>query len=93
MEARLLKQSPSTLRKVIASKLAATKNLSHYHCAEALSTNILFSSVSTLAGFSGHANYCAANAAIDTWAEHAIVKGLPMLAIQWGAWHSIGEWA
>ena len=43
------------------------------------------------AGFSGHANYCAANAAADAIAGEESAKGLTHAAIQWGAWSSIGE--
>lgn len=91
VEARLLSQTPTSLRRVLAPKLSATKNLANVKCLEALVTDVLFSSVSSLAGFSGHANYCAANAALDTFAEYAVLKGLPTLAVQWGAWHSVGE--
>jgi NAD(P)-dependent dehydrogenase (short-subunit alcohol dehydrogenase family) len=88
VEARLLKQSPSTLRNVIAPKIAAAKNTASPF---AISTNIFFSSVSSLVGFSGHANYCATNAALDTYAELVALSGLPALAIQWGAWSGVGE--
>ena len=42
------------------------------------------------AGFSGHANYCAANASMDAIAAHNAARGLPDLAVQWGAWSSTG---
>ncbi len=43
------------------------------------------------AGFSGHANYCAANASADAIAGAESAKGLPHAAVQWGAWSSVGE--
>ena len=46
-----------------------------------------------LAGFSGHANYCAANAALDAMGEASSVQGLPHVSVQWGAWSSVGECA
>ena len=46
-----------------------------------------------LAGFSGHANYCAANAALDAMGEASSLQGLPHVSVQWGAWSSVGECA
>lgn len=43
------------------------------------------------AGFSGHANYCAANAIVDMQAESFMSRGIPSTAVQWGAWSSVGE--
>lgn len=42
------------------------------------------------AGFSRHANYCAANAAVDAMADTAATQGLPHTAVQWGAWSAVG---
>lgn len=47
--------------------------------------------VGLCAGFAGHANYCAANAAVDAIAEHVSGIGLPWLSVQWGAWSGVGE--
>lgn len=91
MEARLLKQTPGTLRAVIAPKLGAAQNIGAAVAAAAVSQTLLFSSVSSLAGFSAHANYCAANAAVDALAGHEAARGLPSLAVQWGAWSAVGE--
>ena len=91
MEARLLRQTPSTLRAAIAPKLAAAQNLGGACAHAALGFTLSFSSVSSLAGFSGHANYCAANAAVDAHAAHAAAQGLPSLAVQWSAWSAVGD--
>ncbi len=91
VEARLLKQTPGTLRAVIAPKIGAMQNIGAAAAAAAVSQALMFSSVSSLAGFSGHANYCAANAAVDALAGHAAARGLPSLAVQWGAWAAVGE--
>ena len=43
-----------------------------------------------ITGFSGHANYCAANAAVDAMAACRAAQGLPDTAVQWGAWSAVG---
>lgn len=91
VEARLLKQTPSTLRAVIAPKIGAMQNIGEAALPAAVAQTLLFSSVSAIAGFSGHANYCAANAAVDALAGHDAARGLPCLAVQWGAWAAVGE--
>ena len=90
MQAALLRQSPNTLRAVIAPKLCGIEHLAWPSGILPLTFSILFSSVSSIAGFSGHANYCAANASLDTYAKHKAACGLPALSMQWGAWTSVG---
>ena len=46
----------------------------------------LFSSVSSLLGGGGQANYVAANAAMDAWAAGAQATGWAAQSVQWGAW-------
>ncbi|KAK9841775.1 hypothetical protein WJX81_002144 [Elliptochloris bilobata] len=55
-----------------------------------LAWSATFSSVSALAGFSGHADYCAANAVADALASSAAERGITALSVQWGAWSSVG---
>ena len=88
--ARLLKQTPGTLRRVLAPKVGGAANLACASLALPLAWSAAFSSLSALAGFSGHADYCAANAAVDALALGAAARGLPALSVQWGAWRSVG---
>lgn len=51
---------------------------------------VLFSSVASLLGAAGQANYVAANAALDSWAAAATSAGQACTSIQWGAWAQAG---
>ena len=90
VHAALPRQTPNTLRAVIAPKLCGVGHVAWPSGILPLAFSILFSSVSSIAGFSGHANYCAANASLDTYAEHHTACGLPTLSVQWGAWSIVG---
>jgi hypothetical protein len=91
VSAGILKQSVKSMRAVISPKLGAAEHMSRMCDISPLAFNVLYSSVSSIAGFSGHANYCAANAALDKFAGHSALCGLPTMAVQWGAWSSIGK--
>ena len=93
VEARLPQQTLRTLRQAMAPKLGAVQNCLDASPADPLAVSLLFSSVSSIAGFSGHANYSAANAALDAFAHQQAAAGVRTAAVQWGAWTSVGEWA
>ncbi len=56
------------------------------HCHDIIMKLIALSA----AGFAGHANYCVANAAVDSMAAAWTTQGHPAVALQWGAWASVG---
>jgi len=89
-EARLLKQTPQTMRTAAAPKLDAFRQCALAAPGAPLAVNLLFSSVSSVTGNSGHANYAGSNAALDAIAEERSHMGTPIVAVQWGAWASVG---
>lgn len=91
VEARLPRQTLRTLRQVVAPKMGAVQRCLDAAPADPLSFSVLFSSVSAIAGIGGQANYCAANAALDAFAAQQAAAGSSTVAVQWGAWHSVGE--
>jgi len=93
-------QTLSSLRTVAAPKLGAgtttttsalPAGLSHLSASRSpLQHIVLFSSVATLVGAAGQANYVAANAALDGWAAGARGAGVVATSMQWGAWAAAG---
>lgn len=80
------KQSAASLRISFAPKLASTLAVHRSAAVLPVSQLLLFSSIASLLGSLGQANYAAANAALEGWVVAAGSQGLNGVAIQWGAW-------
>ena len=85
-DATLSNQTLAGIRAVFAAKVlpvAAWRRALAAHPATAV---VLFSSVASLLGAPGQANYSAANAALDAAAQRAQTAGSMAASVQWGAW-------
>ena len=84
-------QSAAGLRDALAPKVAALTAMGSAIGLLPLQHVALFSSVASLLGTAGQANYAAANAGLDAWAAAQQAAGGVATAVQWGAWSSTGE--
>lgn len=73
------------MRKVMAPKAHGAWLLHEHTKAAELDCFVMFSSVSSILGNPGQANYAAANAFLDSLAHHRHASGLPALVVNWGA--------
>jgi acyl carrier protein len=76
--------------RVIAPKVQGAENLDHLVRGMPLDYFIMFSSVTTLIGNPGQANYVAANAYMEGLARRRRQKGLAALAVAWGPISDVG---
>lgn len=89
-DATLLQQTPDHFVKVMAPKIKGAANLHELSLDLPLDFFILFSSMASMLGSVGQANYGAANAFMDHLAHYRRRSGLPALSINWGGWSDIG---
>jgi hypothetical protein len=59
----------------------------------AAGNTLLFSSLASMLGSGGQANYVAANGWLDSWAVGAVNRGQSATSVEWGAWSGGGGMA
>jgi epothilone polyketide synthase D len=87
----LLQLTRERLRAVLAPKIAGAWNLHKLTEHRALDFFVLFSSLASLLGSPGQANYAAGNAFLDGLAHYRRERRLPGLSINWGPWADVGQ--
>ena len=78
------------LEKVMKVKVQGAWNLHQLTFEQSLDFFVMFSSVASVFGSLGQANYAAANAFLDSLAHYRKNIGKPALSINWGAWSDGG---
>jgi acyl transferase domain-containing protein/acyl-CoA synthetase (AMP-forming)/AMP-acid ligase II/NADPH:quinone reductase-like Zn-dependent oxidoreductase/acyl carrier protein len=86
----VLNLDAESFRKVLAPKVLGAWNLHSLTADFPLDFFVVFSSVASVLGSPGQANYSAANAFLDGLAHERRSQGLPCLSINWGPWAEVG---
>jgi len=86
----LIQLDVERFNKVMAPKMHGAWNLHRQTQGDPLDFFVLFSSVSSVVGNPGQANYVAANAFLDALAHYRRSQSLPALTVNWSALKEVG---
>ncbi len=86
----IVNQTKEQFKRVLDIKMSGAWHLHQLTLQHELDFFVLFSSVSSLMGSFGQANYAAANTFLDGLAHYRKSQGLPALSINWGIWTGVG---
>jgi acyl transferase domain-containing protein/D-arabinose 1-dehydrogenase-like Zn-dependent alcohol dehydrogenase len=89
-DALLTQMDEEKMRKVWAPKVQGAWNLHTQTLDLELDHFVMFSSISSVFGTGGQANYASANTVLDSLAAYRRANGLPGLAISWGYLGQVG---
>ncbi|MEB4211545.1 type I polyketide synthase [Mycobacterium sp. 94-17] len=89
-DALLPQQSPDRFRTTLAPKAFGAYHLHRLTKDDDLDFFILYSSLSSMLGSPGQANYATANALLDGLAAERRAQGLPATSVNWGPWANGG---
>ncbi|WP_371501892.1 SDR family NAD(P)-dependent oxidoreductase [Kitasatospora sp. NBC_00374] len=82
--------TPERFARVLRPKVDAVLALDELTRSLDLSAFVLFSGIAGTLGDAGQANYAAANAYLDAFAEHRRAQGRPATSVAWGRWGETG---
>lgn len=89
-DAMLKYQNIAQWRQVFSAKVQGALNLFEASTSMELDFFVLFSSIVSVVGSAGQANYAVANGLLDSLAQRWAAQGVPAMSINWGAWADTG---
>ncbi|MDK8180284.1 type I polyketide synthase [Paenibacillus sp. UMB4589-SE434] len=91
IEDKMIKdQTWNSFENVFKAKVGGTYHLHHALKEESLDFFVMMSSISSIVGNMGQANYAAANYFMNRFAEYRRSLGMPAMSICWGPWEEAG---
>jgi NAD(P)-dependent dehydrogenase (short-subunit alcohol dehydrogenase family) len=82
--------TPEMAEKILSPKIGGTRVLAELLEGTELDFFVLCSSISTVLGGLGLADYCAANAFLDAYAHSRDGDATPVVSVNWDAWADVG---